>query len=357
MQIVEFQNKDGKISLNEEVSKNSMDRLLQEIEGLFGMSMVGQKYGPQNIVCSAEKAVDTLTIEINSRGGSVSEGVRLFAAIKELQNRGVKVIANVVGMAGSMASVIAMAADEVTMARGSEIMIHDASAAVMGNAAELRRVADRLDNMSAEIAGFYSEKTGLPVDEVRSLMKEETWMGVDQALALGFIDRITGEESTQPTNKIMGLLDKLKPDDALVAKVEATEKELTEVQAELDEAKTLITNAAEEMAGKDNQIAELTKQLEAKTTEATDLTAKVEETEKEVENKAEEVKKAEESAGKKASEMLAEAAHPQIKSDVGTKEEKTSFDLYAEYREIQSKDPVAAKAFWDKHSEKITGKA
>ena len=67
-------------------------------------------------------ADDVAEIEINSPGGSVIQGVEMANAIKNCK---AKIIAHVVGIAASMASVIACACDEIEMEEASVMMIHD----------------------------------------------------------------------------------------------------------------------------------------------------------------------------------------------------------------------------------------
>lgn len=118
------------------------------------------------------KAGEKATIEINSPGGSVISGVEMANAIK---NSNAHLIAHVTGMAASMASVIACACDEIVMEEASFMMIHDPWSYTEGNAAEMRKQADLLDQMKVVIMSFYRGKFDRTEDELSALMSDETW--------------------------------------------------------------------------------------------------------------------------------------------------------------------------------------
>lgn len=105
-----------------------------------------------------------------------------------------RVTAHVDGVAASIASVIAASADRVVMSPAGTLMVHEAWAPTMGNAADLRAAADVLDKHSATIASVYAGKTGKPEGEIRDLMRAETWMNATEAVALGFADEVAKDD-------------------------------------------------------------------------------------------------------------------------------------------------------------------
>jgi ATP-dependent Clp protease protease subunit len=106
-----------------------------------------------------------------------------------------KVIVNVVGLAASAASIVAMAGDTITMHSGSVMMIHPAQAANMGSAADFRKMADTLDTVTASLADVYAAKTGLAKDKVLDMMNAETWMDSDEAVKLGFATAVSKDKA------------------------------------------------------------------------------------------------------------------------------------------------------------------
>ena len=129
-----------------------------------------------------------LAIHINSLGGEVFDGMAIYSII---QRRKAKTTVYIEGIAASIASVIALAADEVIMSENSLLMIHNAWGGTQGDASEMRKQADVLDKISNEIAEIYVKKTHLPYDEIVRMMSEETWLTAEEAVALGFVDSIS----------------------------------------------------------------------------------------------------------------------------------------------------------------------
>jgi ATP-dependent Clp endopeptidase proteolytic subunit ClpP len=128
-----------------------------------------------------------LTLRINSPGGSVFDGVAIYNALKRHEGR---VTVLVDGLAASIASMIAMAGDEVVMPANAMLMLHDPSGLVMGAAGDMRSMADALDKMKAGMVGAYRAKSGLDHAEIEALMQAETWLTAEEAVELGLADRI-----------------------------------------------------------------------------------------------------------------------------------------------------------------------
>lgn len=129
-----------------------------------------------------------LNIHINSLGGEVFEGMAIYSII---QRRKAKTTVYIEGIAASIASVIALAADEVIMSENSLLMIHNAWGGTQGDARDMRKQADVLDKITNEIAEVYVKKTKIPYDEVIEMMNEETWLTAKEAVALGFVNSIS----------------------------------------------------------------------------------------------------------------------------------------------------------------------
>lgn len=135
---------------------------------------------------------DRIELHVNSPGGDVWEGIAIANAIR---GHRAHVVATVDAIAASAASFIATAADELVMARNSELMIHDAMGIVVGNAADMRDFVARLDTVSDNIASMYAEKAGGTVEEWRDVMRAETWYSAEEAVAAGLADSIDQKKS------------------------------------------------------------------------------------------------------------------------------------------------------------------
>jgi len=278
METIQIENKQGKVRLNETVTPDSIGRMIEEIGRLFGAKAAANGADFGMIMNAAENAVDVLDIEINSPGGSVFDGYTIYNEIMALRDRGVTVNARITGMAASMASVIAMAASRIFIAKHGRMMIHDASGGIMGNADELRKRADLLDSISADIANIYSERTGKDVTEVRTMMKKETWMNATTALENKFADEIIGSNAKAESsenfvideNKQMQL-SCVNKDQAmfetrnkLTAKITALETENTELREEITDLTAQVeefSEASETVAGLNTQIENIAAEL------------------------------------------------------------------------------------------------
>lgn len=158
--------------------------LYDEIGGWFGMS--AEDFAKDLAKVKAKR----ITLRINSPGGSVFEGLAIYNSLRQ---HPAKVTTRVEGLAASAASFIAMAGDTVQVCRGSMMMIHDAMGIGVGNAAEMRDLADLLDKASANIADLYAARCGGGVDQWRDAMKAETWYTAREAVEAGLADEMLGD--------------------------------------------------------------------------------------------------------------------------------------------------------------------
>ena len=118
-------------------------------EGFFG----GMSAKTFNDELNKLGKVDTINLRINSPGGSVFDGVAIYNTLKRHPAR---LEVDVDGIAASIASVIAMAGDEIRMAANSMMMIHDPYGMSMGNSDEMRKTADLLDQIKGTIVVNYA---------------------------------------------------------------------------------------------------------------------------------------------------------------------------------------------------------
>jgi chromosome segregation ATPase len=95
------------------------------------------------------------------------------------------------GIAASIASVVAMAGDEIEMAENSLFMIHNPFTMAGGDATELRKTADVLDKIREEIANIYSSKSEQDIETLVGLMNAETWFNANETIDSGFANSIT----------------------------------------------------------------------------------------------------------------------------------------------------------------------
>lgn len=133
--------------------------------------------------------IGLLNVFLNSPGGSVIDGMAIFNTLK---NHTARIVVHIDSVALSMGSIIAMAGDHINMAENGLMMIHNPHGGSMGEAKDLRKTAEVMDKMKANMVNTYAARTKIDTDTVSSLMDDETWMNADEALDFGFIDAITG---------------------------------------------------------------------------------------------------------------------------------------------------------------------
>lgn len=132
--------------------------------------------------------IDTINVRIHSPGGSISEGCAIYNALK---HHPAKKIVYIEGECSSIATVVAMAGDEIIMSPVSRMMIHDPLVMNMsGDSGQLRAQADVLDKLKEVIINAYVTKSKLSRKEIADLMKKETHMTADEALEKGFITKV-----------------------------------------------------------------------------------------------------------------------------------------------------------------------
>lgn len=129
-----------------------------------------------------------IDLHINSPGGDVFDGITIYNMLKQ---HPANVTTYIDGLAASIASVIALAGNQVHMAENALLMIHNPWGMKMGGASEMRKMADNLDKVRDSISISYASKTGLSAEEIIALMDAETWMDADDAMEFGFIDNVT----------------------------------------------------------------------------------------------------------------------------------------------------------------------
>ncbi len=163
---------------------NQGDLFLYDDIGPDHLGMIGLK--------TVSKALDkmgpvaSVRVHINSVGGDVVEGTGIYNALKKHSAR---VDVEIDGAAYSIASLIAMAGDKITMAENALMMIHNPWAYAVGDSAELRKRAEALDLMREAAVGVYVSRTGNSRAAVSSWMDDETWFTSSEAIAAGFANQ------------------------------------------------------------------------------------------------------------------------------------------------------------------------
>ena len=294
--------------------------------------------------------VETINLRIASGGGSIVEGNTIFNALKR---HSAKVVTHVDSLAASMASVIAMAGDEIHMAANALLMIHNPWTMSMGGAEQLRKDADLLDKMEANIRTSYG-RSNLSAEELDAAMDAETYYTAEEALELGFIDVISEANlaaasiGDMETLKAFNAIPQAKIDgikiECQARQLEASNAQIEKLQGEIElheEQVALIQNEVSEASDKIKANDEMFEQFKIDSAEA--LAAATEQTAQAIADK--------------AAEILAESGTPAIEDVIETSDAPvamTEDGFWKEYNALKdSRDFQGAQEFYAEHKSVI----
>lgn len=133
----------------------------------------------------ADLDVDTLDVRLNSPGGFVFDGLAIYNAIARHTAR---TTIHIDGLAASIASVIAMAGDEIRISEGSSVMIHKPWSFAIGDAEAMRKEAGVLDELEEGLIDIYEARTAQKRADIVDWVAAETWFRGQKAVDNGFAD-------------------------------------------------------------------------------------------------------------------------------------------------------------------------
>ena len=151
--------------------------------------------------------VKDITLSLNSPGGSVFDGLAIYNA---LRSSGANVTVKVMGIAASIASVIAMAGKKIVMPEDTFMMVHNPWSFAIGNANDMREMADVLDKLGESLVGTYVSRTGKSAEAVKALLDAETYLTAAEAVDLGFADEMIPNVSAKASFELDRLPDNVR---------------------------------------------------------------------------------------------------------------------------------------------------
>jgi ATP-dependent protease ClpP protease subunit len=135
-----------------------------------------------------DDGVSPVVVAFNTNGGDLFEGLAIHNALSRL---GERCTGRVDALAASAGSVAVCGAHRVVMAANAMLMIHNPYTWAGGDAEELRRVADVLDQAFEVIIAAYKAKApDINEVELRRMVNDETWLTAQEALELGLADEV-----------------------------------------------------------------------------------------------------------------------------------------------------------------------
>lgn len=203
--------------------KNEVDSATLKIYDYIGDDGWGGGVTAQNIQDELNDAdMKPLNVYINSYGGEVFEGFAIYNTLKRY--KGMKTV-YIDGIAASIASVIAMAGDKVVMNKASMMMIHNAIGGCYGNAEDMKKVVQALEQINEVIRDVYLAKTNMDEDKLKELMDNETFMTANECVDYGFANEIIdGDMRIEDCQRAVESLNEMK------AKMEDTIKQFNDIK-------------------------------------------------------------------------------------------------------------------------------
>lgn len=151
----------------------------------------GDEITPADFRADLEADEGDITVWINSPGGNVFAAAEIYTMLREYAGN---VTVRIASIAASAASVVAMAGNQVEMSPTALLMVHDPSTIAMGNAKDMEKAIQTLNEVKESIINAYAAKSGMRRSKIAEMMSNETWMDAKKAVEYGFADKILFEE-------------------------------------------------------------------------------------------------------------------------------------------------------------------
>jgi ATP-dependent Clp protease protease subunit len=190
----------------------------------------------------SEIDADTINVRINSGGGLVFEGLAIY---QTLARHSANIIVHIDGIAASIASVIAMAGDEIRISEGANLMIHKPWSGVWGDATAMRKEADVLDQLEAGLINIYEARSGAKRSDLEAWVGAETWFLGQQAVDAGLADVIVPAKKKKAASSALYSQFKRTPQNLLAS---AGAPEIRDFEAFLRDAEGLSQAQAKRIA-------------------------------------------------------------------------------------------------------------
>ncbi|MBI2894157.1 MAG: ATP-dependent Clp protease proteolytic subunit [Deltaproteobacteria bacterium] len=131
-----------------------------------------------------------IKLYISSFGGSVYAGLAIYDAMQLVE---APVSTYCIGPAFSMAAWILAAGEpgRRSATPNSRIMLHQASAGLVGSTTDIKIAAENVIKNQALMVDLLRRHTARPVDEIARMIERDLWMTPEEALDFGLIDFVT----------------------------------------------------------------------------------------------------------------------------------------------------------------------
>jgi len=179
-----------------------------KIDGDIGKDFWGLGIDASDVLAQLDQVPEgePVTVHINSCGGSVTDGVAIFHALRDC---GHEVTTRVCGLAASIASIIFLAGSKRQVCAGSFLFLHNAWTSAQGNASDLQKAASDLGIVTNGLIDIYAQTTGLSRPEIEALLDSETLMGADEAFEKGFANVPAQVQQGVSASRALGVMAQL----------------------------------------------------------------------------------------------------------------------------------------------------
>lgn len=239
------------------------DNTKAEITLFGGLGVEVDGHSLAEAISYAGEEVGEITLLINSNGGSISHGLSVVAAI---QHTSARVEGKVVGIAASMAAIIAMACDKTSVVDFGRIMIHDPS--FSGSQRMNKKALRAIEATASQISQIICAKSGMSDQKARKAMKEETWYTAQEALQEGLVDEVVTTKKKEAfleasVDEIYNQATQHTPDMSKIIQLAALAAMFDGItnEATPEEATAFLEGLKNDLAAKDTTIANLKSQL------------------------------------------------------------------------------------------------
>ena len=183
-----------------EANGKGMDIFSKNLEGRI-VHLVGEVNDEMAALITAQilqldaESKEDIYLYINSPGGSVSAGLAILDTMNYVESD----IATIcIGRAASMGAVILSAGTKGKrwILPHSEVMIHQPSGGMEGQASEILIAADHIRNTKQVLNEILSQNCDKPLEQVEQDTDRDFWMKADAAVGYGIVDKIVTKKNS-----------------------------------------------------------------------------------------------------------------------------------------------------------------
>lgn len=189
----------ARAAFNKDVVAAARDNTTISILAEIGENWDGTGVTPNRISAALRSIGENpVTVQINSPGGNFFDGLAIYNMLRAHPET---VTVQVLGMAASAASIIAMAADEIQIAKAGLMMVHNTQWVAIGDQFVMAETAQTMAVFDDLLASLYADRTGRDAESMADLMRATTFMSGEDAVAQGFADNLLPADTVSIENK------------------------------------------------------------------------------------------------------------------------------------------------------------